>query len=210
VPHKIRAAQLADELDTTARRSEAVNTIVKRDARLVGYNTDGSGFVASLRNDAAFDLAGKSCAVLGAGGAARSIACAMVDARAGSVSIINRTPSRASECAAIAGLPAKVGVMHDMYEADVIVNATSVGITGEDHDFLRLVVGHIEPRHLVVDIVYRPLDTPLLLAARDRGAHVLDGLSMLVHQAAASFELWTGQAAPTSTMRAAAIAALAP
>ena len=209
VPHKVTAVGLVDVLDDSARRAQAVNTIVKQGSRLVGYNTDGTGFVSSLRADGEFEVTGRRCAILGAGGAARSIACALVDANAGSVLIVNRTVERASQCAEIVGSPATVGGIEDLQDADLIVNATSVGLTSKDEEFVGRIVAEIRPEHFVVDIVYRPLDTDLLVAARQRGARTLDGLSMLVHQAALSFQLWTGRDAPVATMRRAALAALA-
>jgi shikimate dehydrogenase len=206
MPHKSATASMVDELSDAARRLGAVNCVVLDGRRLVGHNTDGAGFVASLVHDAGFDPAGRRCVVLGAGGAARAVVLALATSGAADVVVVNRTPDRAASTAALAGAVGRVGTVDDLAAAGLAVNATSVGMGGEgcpvDPD-------RLDPRHLVADLVYHPVVTPLLDGARSRGASVLDGVGMLVRQGAIAFELWTGRPAPVEAMSAAARAALA-
>jgi shikimate dehydrogenase len=205
MPHKTAVARLVDELTPSARTLDAVNCVVRDGRRLVGHNTDGAGFVASLAADAGFDPAGRACVVLGAGGAARAVVLALSEAGAGQVSVVNRTADRAESTASLAGTVGRVGVAGDARRADLVVNATSVGMGGDgcpiDPDLLG-------PGQLVADLVYHPVTTPLLEAAQARGAATLDGVGMLVHQGAVAFGLWTGRPAPVAAMGTAARAAL--
>jgi shikimate dehydrogenase len=208
MPHKEAVAIACDELSMDAGSLRAVNCVVNDEGRLVGHNTDGPGFIAALRADLDFDPDGRRCAVLGAGGAARAIALALGRAGAAEVAIVNRTLDRAVEAADLAGgaghavdLLDESAVAEAVSRAELIVNATSVGMGAAgglpiDERLLR-------PEHTVVDIVYRPLRTPLLEAARSCGARGANGVSMLVHQAALAFRLWTGHEAPVEAMTAA-------
>lgn len=202
MPHKAAVAQLVDELTDDAARLDAVNCVRWRDGTLVGDNTDGPGFLASL-DDAGVDVAGRRCVVLGAGGAARAVVLALARAGADEVAVVNRTPDKARDAAALAGAGGRVGVASDVATADLVVNATSIGMGDDrlplDPDLLREGVA-------VADLVYQPLTTPLLAAARERGAAAIDGLGMLVHQAAIASESWTGRAPPVAVMRDAALA----
>lgn len=202
MPHKAAVAQLVDELTDDAARLDAVNCVRWRDGTLVGDNTDGPGFLASL-DDAGVDVAGRRCVVLGAGGAARAVVLALARAGADEVAVVNRTPDKARDAAALAGAGGRVGVASDVATADLVVNATSIGMGDDrlplDPDLLREGVA-------VADLVYQPLTTPLLAAARGRGAAAIDGLGMLVHQAAIASESWTGRAPPVAVMRDAALA----
>lgn len=203
MPHKAAVAAGVDELTDDARRLGAVNCVSWSDGRLIGDNTDGAGFVAALA-DAGVSAREQVCVVLGAGGAARAVVAALVHAGAASVTVVNRTPERAGEAAALAGDRGRVGSVHDVTGADIVVNATSVGM-GEDRDVpfpVELLRAHPVP--VVADLVYQPLRTPLLEAAARSGATTIDGLGMLVHQAAIAFERWTGVAPPIEVMRAAA------
>jgi len=212
IPYKERVIPLLDELGGQSAKVGAVNTIVNREGRLFGFNTDGPGFVAALRNEAHFEPAGRAILLLGAGGAARGIAFALVEARAGSVRIWNRTPGRAAElAAALAAAGADAAAVHDPDPSgyDCIVNCTSVGMEGTGTeasspcDFALA-----RPGALAVDIVYRPAETALLTAARARGLKTLGGLPMLIYQGALAFELWTGVPAPVEVMFEAARARL--
>jgi len=174
--------------------------------RLIGHNTDGDGFVASLVHDAGFDPTGRSCLVLGAGGAARAVVLALAGAGAAEVVVVNRTADRAESTAALAGAVGRVGTVDDIARAALVVNATSVGMGGVGCPIDLALLG---PGHLVADLVYHPVVTPLLEGAGRQGAAVLDGVGMLVRQGATAFELWTGQAAPIDAMNRAARAALA-
>lgn len=208
IPHKAAALAAVDEVTDAARAVGAVNTVVPAGAgRLRGDNTDGAGFLASLA-DEGFDPAGRSCVVVGAGGAARAVVHALAGAGAASVIVVNRTPARAEAVAALAGAGGRVGAAADVAGADLVVNATPLGMAGTSAGDLPFDAGMLREGQLVVDLVPNPAVTPLMRAARDRGARVAGGLGMLVHQGALAFEQWTGQPAPVGVMRAAAARAL--
>lgn len=206
MPHKEAAFEAVDELTPAARAMRAVNCVHLVGDRLVGHNTDGDGFVDSLRADASVDPAGLRVAVLGAGGAARSVVEALARNGAADIAVVNRTLGRAGEAAVLAGSVGRIGGPADISGADLVVNATSVGMGG---GALPLEVSLLRHGQVVADLVYHPLDTALLQAAREVGAQAVDGLGMLVHQAARQFALWTGTQAPVGVMRAAAEAELA-
>jgi len=212
IPHKSGAAELCDELSEEAARVAAVNTLaVGEEGRVRGHDTDVEGFDRFLRGEAGCDPAGRTALVFGAGGAAR--ACALALARAGLARLLVavREPARAEPLVrALGDLPTEVEVMRfgaaegaELGEGGIVVNATPVGAAGE-----RLPLPRLGPGTVVVDLLYRPDPTPLLEAARAAGAEAHGGLGMLLHQAACSFELWTGRAAPLEAMRAAAERAL--
>lgn len=204
-PHKEIVAAGVDDVDPAAAALGSVNTVVRRaDGSLFGASTDGAGFVASL-TAAGVDVRGLVVAVLGAGAAARSVIVALAGAGAAEVAVVNRTPAAAERAADLAAV-ARVGTFADLVPADVVVNATSIGMGNTampcDPDLLR-------PGHVVADLVYHPLHTALLIEAERRGARVVDGLGMLVHQAALQQRWWTGSDPDVSVMRAAADAELA-
>ena len=207
MPHKTAAAKLVDELTSSARTLGAVNCVARDGRRLIGHNTDGAGFIASLTHDAGFAPAGRSCLVLGSGGAARAVVLALAEAGADEVIVVNRTRERAELTAGLAGRAGRVGSAADAGRADLVVNATSVGMGGKGCPIDAELLGS---GHLVADLVYHPVSTPLLEQARLRGAATLDGVGMLVHQGAVAFELWTGRPAPLEVMASSARAALAP
>lgn len=198
MPHKADAAAHADRRSGTVERLGAANCIVvDDDGGLRAENTDGIGFLRGLGDDAGIiDPNGCRVVVLGAGGAARSVALACVEAGA-EVALVNRTPDRAREAAAAVG--ARPATVEAVAEADLVVNATPVGMGGDpgtpcDPALLR-------PGQVAVDLVYDPPVTPWLAALHARGVEAHGGLSMLVHQAAVAFELWTGRSAPLEAMR---------
>jgi shikimate dehydrogenase len=204
-PHKADVAAAVDEVDPAARALRSVNTVVLRDdGSTLGASTDGAGFVDSLRADGV-DVERTRVVVLGAGGAARSIVDALGRAGVVEIVIVNRNPEHAAAAAALAPV-ARVGTPDDIAAADVLVNATSVGM-GSDQSPVD--PGHLRADLVVADIVYHPLETTLLRAARAAGAHAIDGLGMLVHQAVRQQELWTGVLADPAVLRAAAEAELA-
>jgi shikimate dehydrogenase len=201
MPHKDDVAAEVDVLDPAAAALGTANTVVLQpDGRLAGYSTDGAGFVASLR-DARVDPAGLTAAVVGAGGAARAVIDALSRAGAARITVINRSADRAQVAAALAGHRGRVGSMADIAAADLVVNATSIGM-GSSETPIDLTLLH--DRHVVADLVYHPLETALLAGACALGARVVDGLGMLVHQAALQQELWTGVRPDPAVMRAAA------
>ncbi|HWD51990.1 MAG TPA: shikimate dehydrogenase [Acidimicrobiales bacterium] len=207
MPHKDDAATHVDRLTPMAERLGAVNCVTNDDGVLIGDNTDGRGLVAALRRGGHFDPDGHRCLVVGAGGAARSIIAALADSGAAEVVVVNRTRTRAEAAAALAGSVGRVGVAADVATCDLVVNATPTGMPGspgrpgpEGPDRWPLDPELLGPRQLAVDLVYHPAVTPWLEAARNRGAEVLNGLGMLVHQAALQLELWTGQEPPLDAM----------
>ncbi|HET9441779.1 MAG TPA: shikimate dehydrogenase [Acidimicrobiales bacterium] len=209
MPHKADVMSALDGLSDTARALGAVNTIHRRGTQLVGDNTDGHGFLAALRDDEGIDPAGRRCVVLGAGGAARAVVLALARAGAAEVVVVNRTPSRGRDAAALAGDVGRVGDPAEVAGADMVVNATPLGMAGVGAGALPLDPASLGAGQVVVDLVYHPAETPLLAAARAAGATAVGGVGMLVHQAAAAFRLWTGAEAPVAAMAAAATAALA-
>ncbi len=196
LPHKESALAAVGEVEALARRVGAVNTIVVTEERgLVGRNTDVYGFLENLKAGAPGWRADRGPAVvIGAGGAARAVAVALADAGAPEVRIANRTAARAQELAAALGAAAlpvpwqeRAGALDG---AALVVNATVLGMTGAPP--LDLDLGLLPREALVTDIVYSPLETPLLAAAAARGNAVVDGLGMLLHQARPGFAAWFG------------------
>ncbi|MBK5223337.1 MAG: shikimate dehydrogenase [Acidimicrobiia bacterium] len=208
MPHKAAAAAAVDQASDRALALDAVNCVSRRGDRLVGDNTDGPGFVASLRLDGGFDPQGTRCLVLGAGGAARAIVLALAEAGASEIVVVNRTEATAHVAVALAPGIARIGVSGDASHADLVVNATSIGMAHPDDPerarSLPIDAAHLGAGQVVADIVYHPLRTALLDAAASRGATVVEGLGMLVHQAALAFTIWTGEPAPLELMWAAA------
>ncbi|GAC1594930.1 MAG: hypothetical protein NVS3B21_17500 [Acidimicrobiales bacterium] len=209
MPLKSVLAGEVDDLTPRARILGAVNTITISDGHTVGDSHDGAGFVDALAAANGWSAAGQRVVVFGAGGAARAIIAALAEAGAAEVVVVNRNVERAARAAALGGPAGRVGVPGDVAAADLVVNATSVGMAGTDavHQ-TPFDVELVRPHHLVAELVYHPLETPLLVAARSRGASVVDGVGMLVHQAARAFEGWTGRVAPLEVMDAAARASL--
>jgi shikimate dehydrogenase len=209
IPYKEAVLPLLDDVDNDARRIGAVNTIVNRGDKLIGYNTDASGFMRALREDG-FSPINKRVVLLGAGGVARAVGFALVDAGVKKLVILNRTQSRGEALAwdlkvsdaEVVALSWKDGkTLTALGECDLLVNGTSVGMkdsAGEGRSPIG--IGLIPKRALVYDVVYNPIETPLLAAAKKAGARTLGGLPMLVYQGAASLEFWTGKSAPIDIM----------
>ncbi|MFQ5861283.1 MAG: shikimate dehydrogenase family protein, partial [Dehalococcoidia bacterium] len=206
------------EVDPWARAGGAVNTIVNQQGRLLGYNTDSEGFLRALREDGGLEPRGVRVLLLGAGGAARGVALALAAEGVASMTIANRTASRAEALAeqVRSRLPSVEAVNWtgpDMtratQNADLIVNCTSLGMRhGPGEGTSPLSASQIPSGCLVYDLVYNPSKTPLLWEARRAGARTLGGLPMLVYQGAASFRLWTGREAPVGVMMQAALRAM--
>lgn len=195
VPHKEDALAICDELDPLARRIGAVNTIVVgADGRLIGSNTDAFGLVENLRRNSPWRSGSDPVVVLGAGGAARAACVALLDAGAGSIRLANRTQLRAEILAEELGAAVEVVGWEDRSGAldatALLVNTTTLGMTGQPS--LEIDLSALPKSAVVYDIVYVPLETPLLAAARARGNPVVDGLGMLLYQAQPGFEAWFG------------------
>jgi len=207
MPHKAAVAAVMDRLTPVAESLGAVNCIARDGDALVGDNTDGAGFLASLRRGAGFDPAGRRAVVIGAGGAARAVVLALADAGAAEVVVVNRSPDRAAAAAAVAGDRGRVGTPDDTDGADLVVNATPAGMGGTATATVAPLVDadRLGPDQVAADLVYHPLVTPWLSRAAEQGATVVGGLGMLVHQAAVQLERWTGQPAPVEAMWEAAL-----
>jgi len=210
IPHKEGVILHLDELNTQAQAVQAVNVIVNENKRLIGYNTDGIGFIRSLKDDAGIDPRGRKVLVLGAGGAAKSIAAALASAGADQLVIVNRTINRAQSIAEIVrgfGGRAKVfdfsseGLKREIAASHIIVNTTSVGLYPPDQSLITDYLDYLNKDQLVSDIIYHPQETLLLKQAKMRGCNTLSGAGMLIYQGAEAFRLWTGLEAPVQEMR---------
>ncbi len=210
LPHKIAVLSLLDRLDPAVEMIGAANTIIREaDGSLTGANTDAPAFLAALREDGGYDPAGQTIVILGASGAARAAAMALVGTGVARLVIANRTLERAeallgdllaaadADPLLFALAPGDADLPELLAEASLIVNATSIGWHGDQSP---LPAALIPPGALVFDMIYRP--TQLLHDATARGARTLDGAGMLARQAALAFEHWTGQHAPLDLMRA--------
>lgn len=205
MPHKEQVAECVDRLDALAAALRSVNTVsLAADGSLVGHSTDGAGLVAALAASGCEPADDYDVCVVGAGAAARSIVDALGRRTAGEVVVVNRSPLRAEACAALAGR-GRVGDAADIAGAAVVVNATSVGMGSAEVPFDPAL---LHAGQVVIDIVYHPLRTALLEAAEARGCTTIDGLGMLVHQAALQQQHWLGRLPDVRAMRAAAEAEL--
>jgi shikimate dehydrogenase len=220
MPHKAAVAEALDRCTPVAARLGSVNTVVRTAGGLEGHSTDGEGFVRALRRDEGFDPAGARCLVVGAGGAARAVVLALAEAGAASVTVAARRPEAAVVAAALAGSVGRTGSVEEADGCDLVVNATPVGMEAEVVDLpaagpsgnggpaLAVPAHALGPGQLVADLVYQPIRTPLVEEARRRGATAVNGLGMLIHQAALAFRLWTGEDPPLEVLSAAAVAEL--
>jgi shikimate dehydrogenase len=204
IPFKEEIIPLLDELDPQAAAMGAVNTVVNREGTLTGYNTDWLGALAALKAKTA--IAGQRFLILGAGGAARAIAFG-IRQEGGELALTDVDAPRAAALAKELGAAAMAPDALEQCPATILINATPVGMEPGSGEI------PLDPRllgryRLVMDIVYRPLETRLLKEARARGCETIDGLQMLIHQATAQFELWTGRPAPWEVMSRAAYEAL--
>ena len=218
VPHKLAVMPFLDEIDDWATEAGAVNTIVNRQGRLTGHNTDGYGFLRALREGAGFEPKGRRTLILGAGGAARGVVLALAREGVGDLTIANRTLERAENLAQLAhgrNVTARA-ITHSDSElieaadhAELIVNCTTIGMNhGPGENESPLPGDAIPATALVNDLVYNPLETRLLREAAQAGAKTLGGIQMLVYQGAASFEMWLERPAPVSVMLEAATRAM--
>ena len=207
IPHKVEVLKYLDEVKPDAALMGAVNTVVRVGDKLIGENTDGKGFMRALMQDAKVDPKRKKVIVLGAGGAARSIAVELALAGAEQIAIVNRTPERGKILTELLNTktPARAnfiqwsGDYSIPGDTDILVNATSIGLFPNIHEKPNIRYDSVSPNMIVCDVIPTPL-TPFLKEARERGAQVLDGLGMLVYQGAIGFKLWTGLDAPVEAM----------
>lgn len=209
IPHKVAVIQYLDRLSPEAEVMGAVNTVVREDDELIGHNTDGKGFLRSVHEDAGVDPRGKRIVFLGAGGAARAMTVELALAGAAHITVVNRTPSRGHEL--VRKLREKTPVEAEFVpwqgeyavppEADILVNATPIGLFPNVEEMPGVAMASIRPDLLVCDVIPNPPRTAFLHAAEARCARTLDGLGMLVYQGAIAFQMWTGVEAPVAVMR---------
>jgi shikimate dehydrogenase len=207
IPHKVDVLKYLDEIRPDAALMGAVNTVVRVGDRLIGENTDGKGFMFALTNDAGVDPSGIKALILGAGGAARSIAVELALAGARQITIVNRSAGRGMPLAELlrTKTPAKTSLIqwqgsHGIpADTDVLINATSIGLAPDAHEKPDIRYDSITPTMVVCDVIPASM-TPFLREARLRSAKTVDGLGMLVYQGAIGFKLWTGLDAPVQVM----------
>ena len=203
MPHKAAVAVAADERTVAVERLGAANCLYWRDGRIIADSTDGDGLVAAYQHQFDRPVNGQTVAVFGAGGAGKSIIEALGRHDAAAIAVFNRSPGPL-EAAVNLAEQARPGQQVDIVEADILINASSVGMNGGPAPGeAPFDVSLIHGDHTVIDVVYNPAETPLLKAARAVSAQTQGGVPMLVHQAALAFELWTGESAPIEAMIAA-------
>ncbi len=197
IPHKVSIMAELDQIDESARVIGAVNTVVNRNGRLLGFNTDAEGAIRSVAEKT--DVRGKEVGIIGAGGASRAIAYG-ISSEGGRVTVFNRTLSKARDVAKMAAgiaLPLEdLGTV----ALDILINTTPIGMTPHA-DGCPVDSAVLKPGMVVMDAVYNPLETKLLRTALSKRCDVVSGLMMFVYQGAAQFELWTGKAAPVENMQ---------
>ncbi|KXG44993.1 shikimate dehydrogenase [Tepidibacillus decaturensis] len=206
IPHKVNVIPFLDEISEEAARIGAVNTIVNKDGKLIGYNTDGEGYLRSLKEETGFQLHGKRIMILGAGGASRAISYTLSHQPIEGIVLVNRDLNKANallnelkqtdfhKAITYHELP------YEMEQVDLIINTTSIGMYPNIKETL-IKKEWIQPHHLVSDIVYNPLETKLLQDAKAQGAKIHSGLGMFIYQGVIAFEKWTGITPDTNIMR---------
>lgn len=219
LPHKVDVISYLDKLSQEAELVGAVNTLHLENDRWVGYNTDGLGFFRSLQEDGGVNPVGSRILIIGAGGAARAVAIQLGLTQAQEVIIANRDPQKAERLAReLQGKLPHVSyqamdlhpttVAAAMQKVEIIVNATPIGMEGYPESSLPVQQDWFDPRHRVVDLIYRPLETPLLKLAKSAGAYTVSGLGMLLYQGVESYRIWTKIDPPVEVMREALLANL--
>ena len=214
VPHKLLALEIVDALDESAKKWGAVNTIkfengagkmpVPQEIRAIGFNTDADAITQSLREDLKIELRDAKVLLLGAGGAGRTAALKLASENVAELFLVNRTQSNAEEIAAEIKkqFPSvKISVSYPKVNVDLILNATSLGLKVDDASPLDTKQFSFKQTCAIYDMIYRPAETKLLAAAKKSGCKTANGLSMLLHQGAKAFEIWTGKPAPLDVMR---------
>jgi shikimate dehydrogenase len=210
IPHKIEVMKYLDDIDETARVIGAVNTIVNQNGALVGYNTDGIGYVRSLKEETGVTVKGANILMLGAGGASRGVGYALAKELPASLTIANRTVSKAMEVAnELAAVSEARGIGWDEIDhiignADIVIQTTPMGMHPHVEE-MPMDPSRLQSGVVVSDLIYNPLQTRFLREAEAAGAKTHGGLGMFVYQGAYAFEYWTGVAAPVEAMRSAVL-----
>ena len=207
IPHKETIIPYLDDLTDDARMIGAVNTVEVTGGKLVGHNTDGRGFIRSLREETTFRPKGKTILMVGSGGAARAVGFNLALSGAKTLLLFDLDPVKAKKLgndirnntAARVMVIDQKGLAKHSQDAECIINATPLGL--KPGDPLPIQRQLIQKGHLICDLVYNPLWTPLLKAARSAGAETLSGIGMLLYQGVIAFEIWTGEKAPVSVMK---------
>ncbi|MBW2452290.1 MAG: shikimate dehydrogenase [Deltaproteobacteria bacterium] len=217
IPHKESALLMVDEVDDSAKKIGAVNTIVNREGILCGYNTDGIGLIKALKQDLGLSLKGNRVLVIGAGGACRAALCALAEAGAAWIGVANRTRQRAAQLAEMmaenfsgttfAHYLYGTALSGDMpHPIDLLINTTPIGLNDQSFDLdLKAIM---ESKGAVYDMVYGPRPTPLVCLAHQHNLAAADGLGMLIGQGEAAFKLWFGIDPPQGIMRRALVEAM--
>jgi len=205
IPHKEAVMPFLDSIDPVAEKIGAVNTLINRDGRLTGLNTDWLGATRALEEE--IDLNGAKAVILGAGGSARAIGFGLLE-RGADIILCSRTESRGRALAEVLGCSWISLEDPEQVSGDILINATSVGMV-PDIEKSPVPEGIVSHFRVVMDIVYAPMKTRLLQEAESAGCTIINGLEMLLYQGVAQFELWTGETAPVSVMRDALAKALA-
>lgn len=204
MPHKPDVLAECDVVTAPAQALGAANCLFWSGDKIVGDNTDGEGYIRGLAAGLGVTPSGLRCAMVGAGGAARAVVRALADAGAAEIVVVNRNAERAADAVSHAGDVGRIGALSDLASADLVINATPLGMAGAGHeDAVPFDVAALRDDAVVSDLIYHPAETPLLRAAGARGLRRQNGLAMLVFQAAVQFERWTGLAAPIAEMQAA-------
>ena len=209
IPHKVAIMEYLDEIEDDAGIIGAVNTVYRKDGKLIGANTDGKGFLKGVTTDAGVDPKGKKVVMLGAGGAARAIGTELILAGVESLTVVNRTVERGQTM--VDHLKSQTngnitfvqwdGTYAVAEDVDMLVNATSIGLYPDVDAMPDVNLSQAQGDMLVADAVFNPPKTKLLELAEKHNLPTLDGLSMLVYQGVIGFEIWTGQTAPEAVMK---------
>jgi shikimate dehydrogenase len=208
IPHKVKVLKYLDEIAPDAALIGAVNTVRRQGKKLIGENTDGKGFLQSLKEDGRIDPANKQAVILGAGGAARAISVELALAGTKQITIVNRTTARGQELVKLLNEKTKAEANFVEWdskfeippETDILVNATSIGLFPDIEAEPDIAYGDIGSDMIVCDVIPNPPATAFLKESKSRGAKTLDGLGMLVYQGAIGFTMWTGLEAPVDAM----------
>lgn len=209
IPHKVSVISHLDDLGESARIIGAVNTVVNRDGKLIGENTDGRGFVESVKSS--LELTNKRVVLFGAGGAARAVAVELALAGVAQITIVNRNQARGEELAQLVADNTLAGAEYHAWtkqyqipaETDLVINVTSIGLYPNVDAELDIDTDSIKSHMVVADGIFNPPETRLIQTAKSKGCTTVNGLGMLVQQGAIAFEYWTGKAPSVSVMKAA-------